>query len=52
MFTCTGWARKWLSIVQFVRLANTLLKDEEGARDNHVYLLVTLPDIHRLKKFH
>jgi len=32
----------------FAHLANTLLKDEESARDNR--LLVTLPDIHRRKK--
>ena len=25
-----------LCLVQFVRLTNTLLKDEEGARDNHL----------------
>ena len=35
----------------FARLANTLLKDEVSARDNYV-LLVTLPNIHRLKKIH
>ena len=32
----------------FAHLANTLLKDEESARDSR--LLVTLPDIHRCKK--
>ena len=37
-------------LMHFARLANTLLKDEECARDNHV-LLVTLPNIYRLKKF-
>jgi len=39
-------------LMHFARLANTLLKDEESARDNH-FLLVTLPDIHRFKNvFH
>jgi len=33
-----------------VLLANTLLEDEENARDNQV-LAVTLPNIHQLKKF-
>jgi len=28
----------------------TLVKDEESARDNHVFLLVTLPNIHQFKK--
>jgi len=40
----TGWAKKWghkltatiLSNLVFARLANTLLKDQESARDNHV----------------
>jgi len=36
--------------MHFVRLANTLLKDEESARDNITFLLVTLPNIHRFKK--
>ena len=35
-------------LMHFVRLANTLLKDEESARDI-TFLLVTLPNIHRLK---
>jgi len=29
-------ARAWLSHALFARLANTLLKDTESARDNHV----------------
>ena len=35
--------------MHFVRLANTA-KDNESARDNYV-LALTLPNIHRLKKF-
>jgi len=38
--------------MQFARLANTVLKDEESARDNHVLArYVTLPNIYRFKKF-
>jgi len=29
-------ARAWLSPALYTRLANTLLEDEESARDNHV----------------
>jgi len=29
-------ARAWLSHALFARLANTLLKDTESARDNHI----------------
>jgi len=36
--------------MHFARLANTsTAKDEESARDNHVFF-VTLPNIHRFKK--
>jgi len=39
--------------VHFARLAKTLLKDEESARDNHItFLLLTLPNIYRFKKNH
>jgi len=34
-------------LIHFVCLANTLLKDEESARENRAFLLVTLPNIHR-----
>jgi len=37
-------------LVRFVSLSNTLLKDEESARDDHV-LFVTLPNIHRFYFF-
>jgi len=37
-------------LVHLKRLTNTLLKDEESAQDNHVFLLVPLPNIHRFKK--
>ena len=37
-------------LMQFVRLANSLLKDEKIARDI-TFLLVTLPNIHQLKNF-
>jgi len=36
-------------LVHFARLANTLLKDEESARNNHV-LACNFPNIHRFKK--
>jgi len=35
-------------LVHFARLDNTLLKDEEGARDNHV-LACNLPNIYRFR---
>jgi len=35
--------------MHFARMANTLLKDEESTRDDYI-LLVTLPNIYRLKK--
>jgi len=35
--------------MHFARLANTLLKDEENARDNHV-LACNFAKIHRFKK--
>jgi len=40
--------------MQFARLANTLLKDEESARDNHAitFLLVTLQIFTDIKMFH
>ena len=41
--------RQVLIVSYTVRLANTLLKDEESARDT--FLLVTLPNIYRLKIF-
>jgi len=55
----TGWAKNmniWQSYEQergcflhFVHLANTLLKDEESARDITSFL-VTLPTIYQFKK--
>jgi len=35
-------------LIHFAHLANTLLKDEESARDYHV-LVADLPNIHRFK---
>jgi len=43
-------AKTWLSVA-LVRLANTLLKDVESARNNHV-LARNFPNIHRFKKIH
>ena len=42
-----GLMSSYNCLMQFVRLATTLLKDEESARDT--FLLVTLPNINRLK---
>ena len=39
----------WLWL-HFAHLANTLLTDEESAGGNHVFLLVTSPNIHRFKQ--
>ena len=39
-----------ISLMQFARRVNTLLKDEENARDNHV-LAGNFANIHRFKFF-
>jgi len=39
-------------LMHFARLANTLLKDEESARDNHVYACNFAKYMHRFYFFH
>jgi len=37
MYICQSYKQERGCLMHFARLANTLLEDEESARDNHVF---------------